>query len=154
MAEGWHPLALASPPGVRFGNESRDEAEALLSHDSGGLDVPRILGEFDESAFDPLPCIGEFVLEEAARHMVAGTNGIYLADCQIGVARWNRYPEKRELDFRSAPPYPGSSRQIRVGTGLPVSPVGTVLGESMMRPVHKGGKIVSWVERTGEWQQW
>ena len=87
-----------------FGRDGREDAEELLRRSSGSLELPRILGAFNEetpdwlsffmftyftdrdgkyqlgtlkeSAFDPLSRTCEFMLKEEAHGMMVGTTGI------------------------------------------------------------------------------
>ncbi len=104
VEEGRHLWAMVYLLHAYFGREGREEAEALLSRNSGSPDSPRILGAFNEttadwlafymftyftdrdgkyqlgtlkeSAFDPLSRTCEFMLKEEAHHMFVGTTGV------------------------------------------------------------------------------
>ncbi|OHV33421.1 MULTISPECIES: benzoyl-CoA 2,3-epoxidase subunit BoxB [Pseudofrankia] len=104
VEEGRHLWAMVYLLHAYFGRDGREEAEALLSRNSGDSDRPRILGAFNEatpdwlaffmftyftdrdgkyqlgtlkeSAFDPLARTCEFMLREEAHHMFVGITGV------------------------------------------------------------------------------
>ena len=104
VEEGRHLWAMVYLLHAFFGRAGRDEAELLLTRNSGDLERPRILGAFNEattdwlqffmftyftdrdgkfqlgtlkeSAFDPLARTCEFMLKEEAHHMFVGTTGV------------------------------------------------------------------------------
>ena len=51
----------------------------------------------------------------------------YTADCEKGVARWNRTLSDRGIDFRFALPHSGFNRAVGSFAGRPVSPDGRIL---------------------------
>src|SRR6516165_1755508 len=76
VEEGRHLWAMVYLLHAYFGREGREEAGELLHRNSGSADAPRILGAFNESAFDPLSRTCEFMLKEEAHHMFVGTTGV------------------------------------------------------------------------------
>ena len=104
VEEGRHLWAMVYLLHKHFGRDGREEAEALLQHQSGDENNPRILGAFNEktpdwlaffmftyftdrdgkfqlsalaeSAFDPLARTTKFMLTEEAHHMFVGESGI------------------------------------------------------------------------------
>ncbi len=104
VEEGRHLWAMVYLLHAYFGRDGREEAEALLTRNSGDADRPRILGAFNEetpnwlaffmftyftdrdgkyqlhslaqSGFDPLARTCQFMLMEEAHHMSVGTSGI------------------------------------------------------------------------------
>ncbi|HEX4817880.1 MAG TPA: benzoyl-CoA 2,3-epoxidase subunit BoxB [Nonomuraea sp.] len=104
VEEGRHLWAMVYLLHAHFGRDGREEAEQLLTRNSGDLDAPRILGAFNEettdwlqffmftyftdrdgkyqlgtlkeSAFDPLARTCAFMLKEEAHHMFVGTTGV------------------------------------------------------------------------------
>jgi benzoyl-CoA 2,3-dioxygenase component B len=90
----------------------------------------------------------------------------YIADCQTGVARWNRILAEAGVDDRLRLPHVGFCRHVGAFAGQHVTPDGGLVGEpewaagrdgwlptaadkayvaSLMRPVYQPGKIASWV---------
>ena len=104
VEEGRHLWAMVYLLHTYFGQDGRDEAEALLARRSGNEDHPRILEAFNkpietwldffcfttftdrdgkyqlaalaESGFDPLARTTQFMLTEEAFHMQTGENGV------------------------------------------------------------------------------
>jgi benzoyl-CoA 2,3-epoxidase subunit B len=104
VEEGRHLWAMVYLLHAYFGRDGREEAEALLTRNSGDADRPRILGAFNEetpnwlaffmftyftdrdgkyqlhslaqSGFDPLARTCQFMLMEEAHHMSVGASGI------------------------------------------------------------------------------
>ncbi len=104
VEEGRHLWAMVYLLHTYFGQDGRDEAEALLERRSGNPDKPRILQAFNnpietwldffafttftdrdgkyqlaalaESGFDPLARTTQFMLTEEAFHMQTGENGM------------------------------------------------------------------------------
>ncbi len=104
VEEGRHLWAMVYLLHRYFGQDGRDEADAMLERHSGDADNPRILGAFNEetpdwlsfffftyftdrdgkyqlasmreSAFDPLSRTCDFMLKEEAHHMFVGATGI------------------------------------------------------------------------------
>ncbi len=104
VEEGRHLWAMVYLLHRYFGNDGREEAEALLERHSGDVDRPRLLEAFNkqtpdwlsfyfftyftdrdgkfqlhalaESAFDPLARTTQFMLKEEAHHMFVGATGI------------------------------------------------------------------------------
>ena len=104
VEEGRHLWAMVYLLHKYFGTDGRDEAEGLLQRRSGDVDMPRMLGAFNEatpdwlsffmftffvdrdgkmqleaqaqSGFDPLSRTCRFMLTEEAHHMFVGETGI------------------------------------------------------------------------------
>lgn len=104
VEEGRHLWAMVYLLQKYFGNDGREEAEALLERRSGDEDTPRMLGAFNEetpdwlsffmftfftdrdgkmqlealaqSGFDPLSRTTRFMLTEEAHHMFVGETGV------------------------------------------------------------------------------
>ena len=104
VEEGRHLWAMVYLLQKYFGNDGREEAEALLQRRSGHPDTPRMLGAFNEktpdwlsffmftyftdrdgkmqlealaqSGFDPLSRTCRFMLTEEAHHMFVGETGV------------------------------------------------------------------------------
>ena len=90
----------------------------------------------------------------------------YIADCQSGIARWNRAIEKAGFGFRLRLPHVAFNRRIGEFAAVRVDPDGNVLSESewqarapgflpsaedgafiasLMQPVHEPGKFAGWI---------
>ena len=104
VEEGRHLWAMVYLLQKYFGQDGREEAEALLQRRSGDKDTPRMLGAFNEktpdwisffmftfftdrdgkmqlealsqSGFDPLSRTCRFMLTEEAHHMFVGESGV------------------------------------------------------------------------------
>jgi benzoyl-CoA 2,3-dioxygenase component B len=90
----------------------------------------------------------------------------YIADCETGVARWNRVLAAAGLPHRLALPHVGFNRHVGAFAGTHISPAGEVLAEqewtarqrewlptdvdkthvrSLMQPVYEPGKMAAWI---------
>ncbi len=90
----------------------------------------------------------------------------YVAECEHGVARWNKAIAQAGYDFRLTLPHVGFNRRIGAFAGVPIAPDGAVLGtaawqaqrdaflpsaadgayiESLMRPVAAPGQYAPWI---------
>jgi benzoyl-CoA 2,3-dioxygenase component B len=90
----------------------------------------------------------------------------YIADCESGIARWNRGIEKAGFEFRLKLPHVGFNRRIGEFATARIDPDGHVLTESewqarqsqflpsaddgafivsLMQPVHEPGKFAGWI---------
>ena len=63
----------------------------------------------------------------------------YIADCQIGVTRWNKIIKKAGFDFELTLPHRGFNRHIGSFEGARISPQGKVLTEA------------EWTQHSNEW---
>jgi benzoyl-CoA 2,3-epoxidase subunit B len=94
------------------------------------------------------------------------TRTAYIADCDIGVRRWNRLVAEAGYDFRLALPSPHFHRSVGVWAGTRSDPHGNPIGEaewagrqhswlpsaddrafvkSLMQPVTEPGKVAGWL---------
>jgi benzoyl-CoA 2,3-epoxidase subunit B len=92
--------------------------------------------------------------------------GAYIKDCAIGVTRWNRQIAKAGFTYQFTLPSPRFRRAIGSWAGLPVDPVGNLIGaeafarrqgeflpsdadrafvHSLMQRVVEPGKIAGWI---------
>jgi benzoyl-CoA 2,3-dioxygenase component B len=90
----------------------------------------------------------------------------YIADCQIGINRWNKALETAGLPHRLRLPHVAFNRKVGAFKGIHVTPAGQRLSaeewaarksawlptdvdksfvRSLMRPVHERGKIAAWI---------
>jgi benzoyl-CoA 2,3-dioxygenase component B len=90
----------------------------------------------------------------------------YIADCQMGITRWNRIIEKAGLAFEIYQPHKGFNRKIGEFAGVPISPAGKIVSPnawtaaetewlptdadhaylaSLMQPCHEPGKYAGWI---------
>ena len=94
------------------------------------------------------------------------TRRAYIADCGIGVTRWNRLIKKAGFDVEITLPSERFRRTIGAWAGVPADPRGTIIGAdemarrhdeflpslsdrayvaSLMQPVTEPGKMASWI---------
>ena len=94
------------------------------------------------------------------------TRGSYVADCDLGVKRWNRLIERAGYSFRLSLPSTRFRRNIGAWAGVPTDPTGRPItqggfdarkGEwmpseadqsfilSLMHGVHEQGKMAAWI---------
>lgn len=90
----------------------------------------------------------------------------YLADCERGLARWNKWIERAGLDVRLRLPSPRFNRTVGVWAGIPTTPEGEPIDahafdanrdkwlpteddrafvRSLMQPVFEPGKMAAWI---------
>jgi benzoyl-CoA 2,3-dioxygenase component B len=90
----------------------------------------------------------------------------YLADCERGLARWNKWIERAGFDVRLRLPSPRFNRTVGVWAGIPATPEGEPIDaqsfeanraqwlpseadrafvHSVMRPVYEPGKMAAWI---------
>jgi benzoyl-CoA 2,3-dioxygenase component B len=90
----------------------------------------------------------------------------YIADCQIGINRWNRALETAGLPHRLRLPHVAFNRRVGAFKGIETTPAGDLITaeqwqagqdawlpsdvdktyvRSLMRPVHERGKIAAWI---------
>ncbi|MGH7661727.1 MAG: benzoyl-CoA 2,3-epoxidase subunit BoxB [Vulcanimicrobiaceae bacterium] len=90
----------------------------------------------------------------------------YLADCERGLARWNKWIERAGLDVRLRLPSRRFNRTVGVWTGIPTTPEGEPIERpafeasrvrwlptesdrafvhSLMQPVYEPGKMAAWI---------
>ncbi len=155
-----------------FGSEQSSNAATVFAN---GLK-----GRPDESRYEDHLCReADYALEVpdgkggVAEERVALRNAMnevtrqaYVADCEIGLKRWNRLIEKAGYDVRLSLPSPRFRRQIGTWANLPVAPDGTQIDReafeaqktswlpsesdrayvhSLMQQVTEPGKMAGWI---------
>ena len=111
---------------------------------------------------------GEIVVDEVRvrNAMNEISRAAYVADCQVGIGRWNKLIERAGWDFRFRLPSPRFHRAIGAWAGVPVDPEGTIISrearaagaptwlptaddrafvKSLMQRVVEPGKIAGWI---------
>ena len=143
----------------RFGEARLDEDDHVL--ESSTYPVMRVIdGKIVEEQVPALKAINSRLLDD------------YIADCEVGIKRWNRTIAKAGIDFQITQPHKGFNRKIGEFAGHHITPDGEIVSasewnakhdeylttdsdvafiHSMMKPCHEPGKYASWIAppRTG-----
>jgi benzoyl-CoA 2,3-dioxygenase component B len=111
---------------------------------------------------------GEIVVENvsALRAINSRLLDDYIADCQMGLSRWNKTIERAGIDFRITQPHKGFNRKIGEFAGAAISPAGEIIATetwqaakdewlptdtdhaylaTLMKPCVEPGQYASWI---------
>jgi benzoyl-CoA 2,3-dioxygenase component B len=161
-------------------SSSLDLFGAEVSSNAAAYFATGIKGRPDEAQFAEHTALGETLAVEApdrqggvAREAVPLRNAMnlvtrtaYVADCEIGIRRWNRLVAEAGYDFRLALPSPRFRRAVGAWAGVHTDPQGNPVGEtewaasradwlpsgedrafvqSLMQRVVEPGKMAGWL---------